>query len=209
MEPLWLAAALPALLAVLLLITAIVAFVKRRPFGGVVQVLASTLLLGLAAILALVAVGMNGYRTFVKERLAATVEIESRGEQRFNARFVLPSGETRNFEIAGDELYVDARILKWHPRANLLGLETGYQLDRVAGRYLRLDDERTSPRTVYSLAAEQRVDLFEMARRYRFLSRLVDAEYGSATFLDVADGGSYQVRVSNSGLLIRQLEAAR
>jgi hypothetical protein len=207
MEPLWLAVALPAFLAVLFLLLAIVAFFRGRPFGGVVQVLVSALLLAVAGVLGLVAVGMNGYRALTGERTAATVTIEREGEQRFNATFRFPDGDEQNFELAGDQLYVDARILKWHPRANLVGVQTGYQLDRVSGRYLRLDDELTSPRTVYSLAEEPRIDLFSMARRYEFLRRLVDAEYGSASFLSIRDGGTYQIRVSNSGLLIREVGA--
>jgi hypothetical protein len=207
MELLWLAVGLPAFLAVLFLVLAIVAFFRGRTLGGVVQVLASALLLSIAGILGLVAVGMNGYRTLTSERTAATVTIERVGEQRFNAMFRFPDGDEQSFALAGDQLYVDARILKWHPRASLVGVQTGYQLDRVAGRYLNLDDELTSPRTVYSVARESRIDLFEMARRYEFLRRLVDAEYGSASFLRIRDGGTYQIRVSNSGLLIREVGA--
>jgi len=39
------------------------------------------------------------------------------------------------YPISGDEIYVDARILKWHALANLLGLSTAYELDRVGGRF--------------------------------------------------------------------------
>ncbi|HEX7004374.1 MAG TPA: hypothetical protein VF168_09335 [Trueperaceae bacterium] len=209
MELLWLAAALPALLAIIFLIMALVAFFKGRTGGGILQVVVSVLLLAVAGLFGLVAVGMNGYRALTAERTAATVEIDQEGEQRFSAHFTFPDGEEATYQLAGDQLYVDARILKWHPRANLLGLSTGYQLDRVAGRYRNLDDEQTSPRTVYSLADEGPVDLFDLARRYEFVSRLVDAEYGSATFLEISDGGTYQVRVSNSGLLIREVTSDR
>ena len=209
MELLWLAAVLPALLALIFLIMALVAFFRGRTGGGVLQVVVSLLLLAVAGIFGVVAIGMNGYRALTAERTAATVEIEREGEQRFTAHFTFPDGEEATYQLAGDELYVDARILKWHPRASLLGLGAGYQLDRVAGRYRSLDDEQTSPRTVFSLADEGAVDLFDLARRYQFLSRLVDAEYGSATFLQIRDGGTYQVRVSNTGLLIREVEAER
>ncbi len=109
----------------------------------------------------------------------------------------------RGRRLAGDELYVDAQILKWTPLANLLGLHTAYDLDRVAGRYRGLDDERERPRTVFSLARERRFDLFELRRRLPGLSLLVDAEYGSATFLVADRPASYELRVSTTGLLIR------
>jgi hypothetical protein len=209
MDLLWLAAGIAAFLAVLFILLALAAFFRRRLGGGLVQILLGLVCLGIAAALATVAVGMGGYRALTAERTAATVEIERAGEQRFTARFTFPDGEATAFELAGDQLYVDARILKWHPRANLLGLQSAYRLDRVGGRYLSLDDEQTAPRTVYSLADDRPVDLFSMARRYQFLQPLVDAEYGSATFLSVRHGGTYQLQVSNSGLLIREFGTAR
>lgn len=191
-------------MAILFLVLAIVAFARRRPLGGSGQLLLSLLLLLVAGTLGLLAVGLNGYRSLTAESTAATVEIAQEAEQRFTALFTFPDGEQRSYRLAGDELYVDARILKWHPRANLLGIRTGYELDRVAGRYQSLDDEQTSPRTVYSLARERPVDVFALVRRYEFLEGLVDAEYGSATFTRIRDGGKYVVRVSTSGLLIRE-----
>lgn len=206
MELLWLAASIPAVLALVLLVLALRAFSSRRAGGGLVRLLSALLFFMVAMVFALVAVGMNGYRTFIAERTAAQVEIEREGPQTFRAHFTFPDGSENEYRILGDELYVDARILKWHPRVNLLGLETGYQLDRVAGRYRSVDNEQTSPRTVYSLSdTSGPVDLFALARRYPFLAGLVDAEYGSASFLEVRDGATYQVRVSNTGLLIREL----
>jgi hypothetical protein len=107
--------------------------------------------------------------------------------------------------LSGDELYVDARILKWRPWANIFGLHTAYELDRVAGRYQDLVQEQQQPRTVQSLAADREVDLFKLRRRYVLLSPLLDAEYGSATFAAADSPAQYEVRVSTTGLLIRKL----
>ena len=35
----------------------------------------------------------------------------------------------------GDQVLVDARILKWHYIGNVLGLHTQYELDRLTGRF--------------------------------------------------------------------------
>jgi hypothetical protein len=110
-------------------------------------------------------------------------------------------------ELAGDQLYVDAHILKWKPWANLLGLHTAYDLDRVAGRYVSIDDERDRPRTVAALGAPRAIDLFNLRRQYVWLSPLVDAEYGSATFIDVQSPAVFEVRVSTTGLLVRSKPA--
>ena len=90
---------------------------------------------------------------------------------------------------------------------NLLGLHTAYDLDRVAGRYVSLDDERDRPRTVAALAAPRAVDLFNLRRQHVWLSFLVDAEYGSATFVDVQSPAVFEVLVSTTGLLVRSKPA--
>jgi hypothetical protein len=119
-----------------------------------------------------------------------------------------PPGEAA-FEVAGDELYVDAHILKWHPLANLIGLHTGYELDRVAGRYTSLEDERSKPRTVFPLAHPKPVNLFDLAQHYPFLATLVDAEYGSATFLPAQQPAQLELQVSTTGLLLRKVGDGR
>jgi hypothetical protein len=109
------------------------------------------------------------------------------------------------FDLAGDAVYVDAHVLKWRPIGTLLGLPTAYELDRIAGRYQRLADEQTREHTVYSLAHKKPFDAFDLARRYWVLRPLVDAEYGSATFISATtpSGATYEVRVSTTGLLVR------
>jgi len=116
----------------------------------------------------------------------------------------LAGGREARFVLAGDEIYVDAHILKWTPAANLLGLHTVYELDRIAGRYRAIEQERAATRTVYALGAAQPIDLFELRRRHAWLAPLFDAEYGSATFVPVNDAVELELRVSTSGLLIRE-----
>src|SRR5436189_3925807 len=82
--------------------------------------------------------GTQGYRALTREEVAATVETEPLGPHRFRARIHFPDGRESSYLLSGDELYIDAHILKWKPLANLIGLHTAYELDRVAGRYRAL-----------------------------------------------------------------------
>src|SRR6185312_7179542 len=109
-----------------------------------------------------------------------------------------------SYQLAGDEIYVDAKILKWKPTANLLGLHTAYELSRLTGRYADIEHEKKAPRTVYSLAQTRPVDLFSLRRKHAFLERFLDAEYGSGTFVPVSKPAELEVRVSTSGLLMRE-----
>ncbi len=78
----------------------------------------------------------------------------------------------------------------------------GRAQDRVAGRYEAVADERSRPRTVYALGPPRAVDVFAAARRFK-LAPLVDAQYGSASFVAATRPARFQVLVSTSGLLIR------
>src|SRR4029077_5376979 len=183
-------------------LTALRAGRERRWLGGTIRGLVALLLLALAALAATLTVGLQGYRALTFEELAATVRTEPVAPQRFRATITLPDQRLAMYELAGDAFYLDAHILKWHPWANLLGLHTVYELDRVAGRYNNVMDERSKPHTAYELARPKPVDLFFMARR-RLLGPLIDAEYGSATFVAATQAKTFEVRVSTTGLLAR------
>lgn len=172
-------------------------------FGLAFSLLLAFLLIAVGGLLMGVAVATHGYRALTHEEVAATVSLQPLGPQSFVARFRLADGRELTYQLNGEELYVDAHILKWKPYANLIGLHTAYELDRVAGRYTRLEDERDKPRSVYSLKPDRLVDIFELRQRYQWLSPVLDAEYGSATFISAGRPASYEVRVSNTGLLIR------
>jgi hypothetical protein len=88
-------------------------------------------------------------------------------------------------------------------------VHTLYELDRLAGRYDGLADERGRPRTVFALGRNKPFDLFDLVRRFGRLSVLVDAEYGSATFDGARGFAAYEILVSTSGLLARPVAGTR
>jgi hypothetical protein len=164
-----------------------------------------------AAVAALVAFNLRSYSRLTYEQPVLSVEFQTLAPQRFTAT-VTPAGhaDPQRFELAGDEWMVDARVLKWHGFANVLGLDAYYRLERISGRYRDLEQERTAPRSVYSLHEESRFDLWSFAQAHRGWIPFVDGFYGSATFLPMANGARYQVTLSQTGLLARpDNEAAR
>lgn len=178
--------------------------VRRRGVGATAFLLGLLFLLT-AVVAGLILVGTRGYRSLTREVVAATIATETIGPGSFRAEFAFPDGERRSFVVNGDQLYVDAHILKWHPLVNVLGLHTEYELDRVAGRHERLEDEQVRPRSVYSLGREKPFDFFHLARAIPVFAPLVDAEYGSASFVPVEEDGVFELRVSTSGLLFRRV----
>ncbi len=191
--------------ALLLLRGAVGAWRGRHRLSALVALLAAALCLALAALCGTISIGIRGYRALTQEVLAATIQTEPLAARHFRATVTLADGSLHMFDLAGDAVYVDAHILKWRPALNLLGLHTAYELDRIAGRYRSLGDEQTRERTVYSIARAKPIDVFDLARRYWLLRPLVDAEYGSATFINATEPATYEVRVSTTGLLVRRI----
>lgn len=190
-------------LGVLALLFAGGAFRAGRSFGGGIGTLFALLLVALAALAFTITVATRGYRALTSEELAATVRTEPLPDKRFHATIVLPGQPLTMYDLAGDAFYIDAHILKWHPIVNLLGLHTAYELDRVAGRYNEVADERRKPHTVYSLSRPKPLDMYKLIKAFPPFALLVDAEYGSATFTPAGRPATFDVLVSPTGLLIR------
>lgn len=192
-----------ATLGAILILAGIAALLRARPLRFAVRTLAGLLLLSLGGLAGTIAIGTQGYRALTREDVAARLFVRPVGPQRLAATVRFPDGREATFELAGDEIYVDAHILKWKPFANALGLHTAYELDRIGGRYRAIEQERSAVRTVYLLGQERPIDLFRLRQRYAFLATLLDAEYGSATFTTVARPAELELRVSTTGLLMR------
>lgn len=198
------AAAVLLVLGAISIVGAFVALERARPRSFALRMLTGLALLFVATIMGGIALGTAGYRALVREEIAARIFVRPTGPQRFQATFRFADGGEATFELAGDEIYVDARILKWKPIANVLGLHTLYELDRVSGRYRAVAEERAAARTVHELGASRWLDLFGLRRRHAFLAPVFDAEYGSATFVPVTRPAELELRVSTTGLLIRE-----
>lgn len=162
------------------------------------------LLLGVV-VLALMAVDIYSYRQLAVEQNIATISFNQLDDQEYSASFVDSSGKQQNFTLLGDQWQLDSRIIKWNQLLNRLGMKTGYRLDRISGRYLLLDDERTKERSVFELSTTiAGVDVWYWLKEMDN-DALVNARYGNSTFLPMVDGGQYQISVSASGLLARPL----
>lgn len=198
-------AAVLAALSLAFLVVAIRAVRGRRWLGSTGSGLTGALFFSLAALTATLGVSTQGYRALTLEEVAATITTVPTGPSAFQAFVEFADGRDTTLHVLGDQLMVDAHILKWRPLANVLGVHTWYELDRLSGRYVDIGDERVRPRTVHSLKTDKPRDLFQLAQRYTLLALFVDTEYGSATYVEVTRPARFQVRVSTTGLLVREV----
>jgi len=196
------------LAGILFFITAMRRLRRRRVIGGLFTGVTSLALFLLAACALFVAANLRTYQRLSAEQPAGELQFARIGAHQFNGILTYPTGEHAVFSLRGDEWQVDARILKWQAFANLLGFDSAYRLERIGGRYSSIDDERSLPRTVYPLNPPNRVDLWQLVHRYHSWLPWIDALYGSATYLPMADGALYEIKVSQSGLIARPLNQA-
>ena len=202
--PLFPFAVLFGVIGIALFFGGILSFIRFRFAQSAFRLPTGLLLVTLGAIAGTISIGTLGYRALTREDIAAHITVKPDGPKRFTATFRFPEGREATFKLLGDEIYVDAHILKWHSYANMIGLHTAYELDRVAGRYHDIKDERDAQRTVHALGKEKIIDLYALRQRNAFLAPLLDAEYGSATFVPVSKPAEFELRVSSTGLLIRE-----
>ncbi|MGE5671003.1 MAG: hypothetical protein ACM31E_06125 [Fibrobacterota bacterium] len=204
MHPLIIIMSITALFSLVFLIATVRALIKFRFFSLIQNTILALLFTSLTATCTILWIANHGYRSLLQEECAATITVEPAGKQRFIARVVFPDGKTAEYNCGGDQVYVDAYILKWHPWLNIIGIHTGYQLERIGGRYISIDDEKNKPHTIHALSENPKIDMYKIRMRYVALKPLVDAEYGSATFIYAGLPAVFKVMVSTSGLLVRK-----
>ncbi len=208
-SPLFVTAVAFGLLGAGLIFHGIMTLPKKGLLQFTFRTLLGLLLLALGGLAGTIVVGIQGYQALTREEVAAHISITPITAQRFSAIFHFPDGRTDTFVIGGDDIYVDAHILKWKPWANIFGLHTVYQLDRVAGRYHSIEREKYAERTIFPLAQNTPVDIFSLRQRYAFLAPFVDATYGSATFLSITQPAELELNISTTGLLMREIPVLR
>jgi hypothetical protein len=198
-----------AIFGILLLALSCQRLYRARFLAAGGSALTGLLLLAVAALIFIVSLNLHTYARLTHEEPVAEIVFEARSPQHYRATLTgIPGGDMQIFMLAGDEWQLDARVLKWKGWANLLGLDAQYRLERVSGRYRDIDQERNDERTVYALSENPGVDLWKLSTQYPRWLPFVDAVYGSATYLPMADSARYQVSITQSGLVARPINAA-
>jgi hypothetical protein len=197
-----------ALLGILFLFAAVRRLRRRQVFGGILTGVTAAALILLSVCAGLVAANLRTYQRLTYEEPAGELQLTRLADRRFSAVLTYPDGQRADFTLDGDEWQIDARVLKWSGLANLLGFDAVYRLERIGGRYSRVADEVSQVRTVYDLNPPRRIDLWDLVHQNHEWVPWVDALYGSATFLPMADGALYEIKVAQSGLVARPLNQA-
>lgn len=183
---------------------------RGRPFKGGRGVIGGGLVLAVGAVVGLLGLNLQTYHRLTWEKPVAEIELRQIAPQQYSATLTQPDGTSNEFELRGDEWRVEARVLKWKPWANVLGLDTQYRLDRLSGRYQDTQQELHGERSAYDIRPERTsgIDLWPVARQASKYAPVVDTLYGSGAYMPMSDGAKYEVRITQSGLLARPTNEA-
>lgn len=175
----------------------------RRPIMGSIQGLLGVVLVCAGIITLLVGMNLYTYHRLTQEAPVAKVTFEMIAPQQYHVTLSANGDVPRLLRLNGDEWQLDVRMIKWQGAATLIGAEPVYRMDRLSGRYRRTDQEVRELRTIYDLGVEHGVDLWAVANSYKRWLPWVDAIYGSAVYMPMADKAVYEVTIANSGLVVR------
>ena len=193
-----------ALVGLLLIIAGIRRFWQRRILTGTLAGTGGLCLISVATAFILLALNIQTYHRLTYEKPIVSLAFKQLGPQKYNVTLEYPDrNQHEEFILNGDEWQLDARILRWKPALQIIGFNTIFRLERLNGRYGKIDQELSQPRTVYSLAEKQGLDIWSLAREYQDWLKWLDAYYGNATYLPMQDGARFVVAINQYGLIAR------
>jgi len=145
-------------------------------------------------------VDLWSYRQLLHEEPLATLSVYQLGDQAYDVTLAQPDGTEERFKITGDQWQLDARLLTWTGPLASVGAQPLYRLDRLSGRYLSLEQERTAERSVYSLTESRWFDLWKSLQGSGLW---LDAQFGSAVYMPLTNGAVFSVHLTPKGLISR------
>ncbi len=181
----------------------------RHIFSGLTVVLG-----GLVIAVSGVAVGLVGANLLIYARLTyeqPVAEINVRAVDVTEKRYavtVQPLGSPADAtvcDLQGDDWLLSARVQRWKPWANVLGLDSTYRLEQVANRYRSAVEGNGKPITACDInaAALPPITGYVPAEWQAWLLsqvRMEDRRFGSANYMPLAHGAAYRVVMTQAGL---------
>lgn len=184
---------------------------RRRMMAATRAAIGGGTCLLLTALAFSLALNLYTYHRLTWEQPVAQLRFEQVGHHRFRVRLDPVTGPARSYVLAGSQWQLQARVLKWVPLATLLGFNARYRLDRLSGRYVHAEAERTAADTVHDLSPARGLALWQAVQYLPDWLNLIDTRYGSGVYLPMTDGARFSVALSQTGGLVArpQNEAAK
>lgn len=197
---------LPIIASILFLFVAYRLFPKGQWLASWLRGTCVFLALLLALTLFLSVSEIASFRDFSEGRKIAQITVKHQSGKHYKA-YMMAEGvpEMRTYDLYGDQWQLDAKVIKWSSYLEFFGLDAAYRLDRLSGRYERLQDELSSEASAHALYEESFLpDIWGLRTQYPWLPG-IEARYGSGTYVPMADGAKYAIFLRRDGLYAKPL----
>ena len=118
------------------------------------------------------------------------------------------AGEERRVRLTGDLWELEVEVLRWHGLASLIGLQDGYRMHRLLGRYIALEQQRDAGSALsanFNPTPAWR-DLWVWVDRLESQA-MVQADAFEVRFVPLVDGARFALAVGPTGLTPEPLNA--
>lgn len=157
------------------------------------------ILLGTCLVIATLAWELSLFNPIQDGERVAILEFRQNGPQQYDARVTTNSG-TLQLPVHGDRWELNVQVLRWQGLPHMLGLEDGYRLTSLSGRYLELEkhNDASFTETGYLNAKPAWRDIWLMLDKLEL--NWLYTDMFTIRFLPMADGARYAVEIGTTGL---------
>ena len=197
-----------ALVAMLALLVALRILLNTGWFLGWLRGTCGLAFLALAGLIGLAAYDLYSYSPLPQGKPLATLSFKAEGGQRYRVS-LLEGGRERTLTLEGDLWQLDGRLIRWKGLADLIGLEPGYRLERLSGRFLAIEQQALAQHGRVQLAeSPYGVDLWRWLRLSQRDLLLFDPQALRVTYLPIAAEAVYSISRTPTGLLAEPMNPA-
>ena len=203
----WVLPAVTGIIGLILVLGGIGKLIGLKVAQGAARLVLGAGALGITGVIAFAGLNLQTYKRLTYERDVATITFKATETPgTLTAHVVYDGGDKAEYVLAGDEFTMRARVIKFRPMANMLGYDSVYRLDRLEGGNAADEGDNVS-RTVRRLSENPGLDVWALVREQGQRLDWVDASYGSAVYNPMADGLSYNIRITQDALIARPANA--
>jgi hypothetical protein len=177
---------------------------KKKILVCIIHFLIVVIFALISSVFILLYVGLKSYENFTYNKPIYSVECALKQEDSFVLNFVPLDGEDRSasfYRIKGQQFVIEGHIVKWENFFVAMGMKPLYQITRLTGRYISINDEKEKERSVYEVAEETRV--WRWLMQYGEKIPGIDAVQGISAFKDAEDGKKFIVLITHNAFIIK------
>lgn len=197
-----------ALMALLLLFFAVRLLVTKHWLLGWLRGMFGLTLLAVSVLAGLLAYDISTYQQIPKNKPVFTLSAQAEGAQRYRVK-IFEGRHEHSFLLDGELWQLEARQLEWKSLAHLIGLEAGYRLDNIKGRFITVEQQEAARFTQIQLTESlYGIDAWQAVRYFDRDLFVIEAKPLRVKYLPLADGAVYSVSLVATGLLAKPVNKA-